>query len=426
MLESYLNNESVTVNSYQDMNIIKYSHLGADWSIPENRVARGIVLDNNGSIIARPFDKFFNLNELTGRDDYDRGVQELSEADQGPIEVMDKLDGSLVIVFYHNGLRFASSGSLDGEHARLFRNAASRIWNEETLDKVKDFSKSHTLMFEYTSPNNKIVLDYSVEELRLIGIRETASGREYTMDEARIITKGFGIDYVKTLNLQSMSDVIDYINREKDIEGVVVLFKDSMKRVKLKTSEYLERHKEANSLNIRVGGLTKANIDYIVSNILSGDKGHIDDLLARYRSQDILQDTLKEADELMNALAIFVKDIEEVALEYDRYVEELGSLSYVELMNKEIMVKGPHKELPAILVFLVKAELNGFHKSQEDYRVIKDAIQKTSQKKLMIDIDNYFGVVSNYNHIISGKSFVFNVLDYEKVWGKLLSFETYI
>lgn len=425
MLESYLRNDSVTVSSYQDMNIIKYSHLGVDWSREENRVARGLVLDNDGKILARPFDKFFNLNELSGREVYDRSVQKLSEADQGPIEVMDKLDGSLVIVFYHNGLRFASSGSLDGEHALMFEEAANRLWSFSTLMNVKELSKTHTLMFEYTSPSNKVVLDYKDEELRLIGIRETSSGKEYTMSETKSMTENIGIDYVKTLNLSNMSEVIDYIEEEKDIEGVVILFKETMKRVKIKTSEYLERHKEANALNIRAGGLTKANIEYIVTSVISEDKGHIDDLLARYRNQEVLQNTLKEADNLIKSISNFIKDIESLALEYDSYVEKLGELNYVDLLNNEVTLEGTQGTLPAPLVFLVKAELSGFHKTQREYKIIKDAINRTSQRKLMVDVDNYFGLASNYNHRVSAKSFVFNVLDYEKVWGKIAAFNVY-
>jgi hypothetical protein len=49
---------------------------------------RGLILDNNGDVIARPWKKFFNYGE--GR---------LKIDDVMPVEVTDKMDGSLGILY---------------------------------------------------------------------------------------------------------------------------------------------------------------------------------------------------------------------------------------------------------------------------------------------------------------------------------------
>ena len=56
---------------------------------------RGMVVDEDGQIIARPLPKFFNLSEITGWD-------ELQEQEY---ELYKKIDGSLIIMFHYKGKR---------------------------------------------------------------------------------------------------------------------------------------------------------------------------------------------------------------------------------------------------------------------------------------------------------------------------------
>lgn len=51
---------------------------------------RGLVLDNYGNVIAKPFPKFFNMEELSD-----------SEIPNESFEVFEKMDGSLGICFYY-------------------------------------------------------------------------------------------------------------------------------------------------------------------------------------------------------------------------------------------------------------------------------------------------------------------------------------
>src|SRR4051812_11954403 len=54
--------------------------------------ARGLVLDDSGVVIARPWPKFFNLNE--------RPETMLAALPQETPELAEKYDGSLVVLFY--------------------------------------------------------------------------------------------------------------------------------------------------------------------------------------------------------------------------------------------------------------------------------------------------------------------------------------
>lgn len=68
-------------------------------------MCRGLVTDNEGNIIAKPFDKFFNIEE---------GKFEPTEN----FEVYEKMDGSLGIVFWFQGQWVvATRGSFTSDQA---------------------------------------------------------------------------------------------------------------------------------------------------------------------------------------------------------------------------------------------------------------------------------------------------------------------
>lgn len=68
---------------------------------------RGLVLDKEGNVVAKSFDKFFNYEELT-----------LDDIPNESFEVFEKMDGSLLIVFWYEGKWIvASRGSFTSEQA---------------------------------------------------------------------------------------------------------------------------------------------------------------------------------------------------------------------------------------------------------------------------------------------------------------------
>ena len=62
----------------KDLYLVKYIHLGIDWSIEGALDARGLILDSSGNVVARPYKKFFNYKELEGREDLPEHIRQLS------------------------------------------------------------------------------------------------------------------------------------------------------------------------------------------------------------------------------------------------------------------------------------------------------------------------------------------------------------
>jgi RNA ligase len=183
-------------------------------------MCRGLVTDDKGNIIARPFKKFFNIEEgkYTPTKDF---------------EVYEKMDGSLGIVFNYNlEWIFATRGSFTSDQAIKAKEIFYKKYNDLLL------SRSNTYLFEIIYPENRIVVDYGNEEkLVMLGEIHTESGEELDV----MFNVDLGFDVVK-----KYSSITDYKQLKAmvkdDQEGFIVKFSNG-DRVKIKGAEYLRLHK---------------------------------------------------------------------------------------------------------------------------------------------------------------------------------------
>ena len=118
---------------------------------------RGIVLSlPDYNVIARPFDRFFNLYE---GDDY-------KKFDWSNAIIMNKLDGSLIKVYYHGKWYCGTSGTVDAsgnvgiENDKTFKELFEESIGGSIQEKFKNLPKDKTYLFELTSPENRIVSRY--------------------------------------------------------------------------------------------------------------------------------------------------------------------------------------------------------------------------------------------------------------------------
>lgn len=181
---------------------------------------RGLVTDNKGNVIARPFKKFFNMEEGKHSPTKD-------------FEVYEKMDGSLGILFnYNNQWILATRGSFTSDQA---------IKGKEILEKYayQWLRIDCTYLFEIIYPENRIVVDYGDDEsLTLLGVVKTDTGEEIDMYKECF---GFGIPLVKKYDgIKDYSELKSLINDNQ--EGFVVKFSNG-DRMKIKGEEYLRLHK---------------------------------------------------------------------------------------------------------------------------------------------------------------------------------------
>lgn len=174
--------------------------------------------------------KFFNLNQT---DETQLNIIKTKTISK----VYEKLDGSLIqFIRLPNGdivakskTSFETSQALEAQ--RIYLNTP------ELFDFINKNVDNYNLLFEYISYNNQIVVNYNVDTLRLIQVRDL-EGKFVDLNDIDLDPKFI----VKSVNL-TLDEILDIVeNSTDDIEGFVVYFTDST-IVKFKTLEYLRKHK---------------------------------------------------------------------------------------------------------------------------------------------------------------------------------------
>ena len=189
---------------------------------------RGLVTDDKGNVVARPFRKFFN-------------IEEERHTPTSEFDVYEKMDGSLGILFNYEGQwviatrgSFASDQSLKG------------FFMLQKYD-FKKLHKDYTYLFEIIYDDNRIVVKYDYEDLVLLGMINTETGYEvdlYGEDvDVRLknLINNLGFKVVKKYDGINDYSVLKEMIKD-DEEGFVVRFSNGG-RMKVKGEEYLRLHK---------------------------------------------------------------------------------------------------------------------------------------------------------------------------------------
>jgi T4 RnlA family RNA ligase len=204
----------------------QYERLWNDWTL----ACRGLIMDKDYNIVARPFQKFFNLGELESESLIGGNIP--PSGVRGLFEVYEKMDGSLGILYWIDNQCFiATRGSFISEQAQV----ATEMLHTQYAEVIPLLDKSKTYLFEIIYPENRIVLDYGNErKLVLLAIIDTKTGLENELQD-------IGFEVVKRYDgLNDLSKLKEL--EEENKEGFVVKFKDGY-RLKVKFDEYQRLHR---------------------------------------------------------------------------------------------------------------------------------------------------------------------------------------
>lgn len=228
---------------------------------------RGTAFDkSSGKIISLPFHKFHNLNECEGYMEKDIDLSKVES-------VMVKEDGSMIRPIPADG------GFRLGTRAGVTDVAiAAEKWMVANLDRygvykgfIESIIDTHTPIFEYVGPSNKIVLDYSEHNLILLAIRRNEDGHYVDYHTMKQVM-GYWKNEIPLVPLVEFG--IGDVKHLENAEGVVVSLKDGF-RFKVKSDWYVRRH--------RAKDLIRFNKD-VISLIL---KNEIDDVLPLLSEEEV-------------------------------------------------------------------------------------------------------------------------------------------
>lgn len=243
---------------------------GREWN-EATLQCRGLILNNENGVVARPFSKFFN-------------VEEMESLPNEPFSVFAKMDGSLGILYFSDGQPYiATRGSFDSAQAR---KATGMLYTKYAHCKDQ-LRQDRTYLFEIIYPANRIVLDYGdKEELVLLAVIDTATGKNLSIFEHGVL--GFPlveqIDYCTSL---SRIDELKAINADNE-EGYVLLFESGV-RAKLKFAEYVRLHKIITQCSnkslweyLQTGRSIEDILDRVPDEFYSWVRNTVDDLNEQY------------------------------------------------------------------------------------------------------------------------------------------------
>lgn len=230
--------QEVTIVFYQSLTNKEWEQGLVD---PKFFEIRGIVFDEQGNCICRPFEKFFNVGQVAWASWDDLPSDAV-------FDCQEKKDGTLI-----NPILLKNGEILWKTKKSHFSEAAD--WaNREVTQKVVDLAKytlkeGLTANFEYMTPRWKVVVDYGPNPIfSLLAIRDIQSGVYLDATQCQQIADKFGVEYV----LPKTKTKAELQKTAVDLEGAegFVITRGSF-RAKLKTQWYVHKHYSETDLRFR-------------------------------------------------------------------------------------------------------------------------------------------------------------------------------
>lgn len=188
---------------------------------------RGLIVNANGKVVARPFKKFFNLSE------HDNPNMEKVPFGS-PFKAYEKVDGSMGIAYASSGgWEIATRGSFESDQANF---ASALLYSPKYSGCLPYMQRDLAYLFEIVYPQNRIVCDYGkTQELVLLGVIRTADGEEIPLEKFKHLP-------FRQPQIFEVSDIESLPRDTQNFEGYVIRFDNGL-RVKVKLDDYVRLHK---------------------------------------------------------------------------------------------------------------------------------------------------------------------------------------
>ena len=225
---------------------------------------RGLIYNTETmEIIARPFEKFWNLG-TAGMPETDPDSQLFAMINEtADPEVWEKMDGFLATLYNYNGKSYiASKGSFHSTHAKW-----ATAWYNANV--IGEWPAGYTPVFEGICSSLRIVVGYEFEGLVLLALINKETGEELNQTSLRIWAAKNGVKtpYVFLGTWQQARE--QSMNPEtKNVEGYVLVWRrpgQTPFRLKVKYVDYLRLHRMVSGVS------AKAIYNCLAGNEYKGD-----------------------------------------------------------------------------------------------------------------------------------------------------------
>ena len=233
--------------------LFKYNQIESDFSNPIVQEARGIIFKkgNFKTPVCWAFNKFFNYGEPNA-----------SNIDWSTAYTTEKIDGSLIKMFYDNDKwHISTNGTINAYEAKysnlegcnfgeLFEEALAN--NNTSLSKLKDtLVPDNTYMFELVSPKTRVVIPYEKTDVYYLGYRDNYTGVEYPFYTINYSVKQpLPLKIPVIYNLYNLKNCLEAAQNLPWNEEGYVVSDINCNRIKIKSPAYVLAHYTRSNNNI--------------------------------------------------------------------------------------------------------------------------------------------------------------------------------
>jgi len=224
--------------------LVQPIHIGCQWQ-RDNLIFRSSVWDIEGNPVSLSFSKFFNWGE---KPHLTPPPTNLANA-----KLMEKLDGSTLIFSRYKGHTvIRTRGTVDA------RKQENGYEIDILCEKYADFIKSLELVdtttssfiFEWTSPSNKIVLNYGDEpDMVLTAIIDHHDYSYRSQADLDFYAELAGLRRPTSYSYNSVEEMQQAVTDMKGVEGICVYFHNDQEILKVKSAQYLYLHRAKSEIS---------------------------------------------------------------------------------------------------------------------------------------------------------------------------------
>jgi hypothetical protein len=203
------------------------------------RECRGLILDNSFNVVSRSFCRFFNYGEC------------FATFDPKTATIYEKIDGSLIKIYYWNGLwRISTRGTAFAESGVngwdiTFKDMvlkALRCLDDEKFQLYCNhyLNDEFTYICEVTGVENRVVTRYEGYSLWLLAVRNNLSGQYY--DKKPEPHEMPNVKFPKTFSFSSVEECLEVVKHLPDLQEGYVVYEGGIPVCKVKSPAYVACH----------------------------------------------------------------------------------------------------------------------------------------------------------------------------------------
>ncbi len=208
--------------------------INSDFSLPIVNEARSLILEEeNFNVVCHSFNRFYNYGEKNA-----------ATIDWKSVRVFEKVDGSIIRLYWWNGeWRTSTTSTINANRAYVgntTKTYSKLFWKAWKHIDLRSLNKNYTYTFEIVSPDINSVVRYDKTKLYHIGTFDNVNEMEVEVN--------IGVQKPHLYKFSSLNDCIEFNKNTvaADHEGFVAV-DGEYNRIKIKAEDWVKAHKLYNN-----------------------------------------------------------------------------------------------------------------------------------------------------------------------------------